>query len=221
MDMPRRPAPEIDTAWFLAQIQASNHPTQAEVAARLRARSGRPMDPAAFSRLLRGERGMQIDEAQQLAKLLKVPLAEVLRRAGLPAPEAEVRVPVIGHVDSRGAVLVYTGAAKGDETIAGPSNLPHDAVALAVRAGGELAVFDGAVLFLAPLGPVTPECIGRYCAIGIDRPKAKEPKAVLGYLKRGYAENRYTVLMGPGATGMERREGVVALWAAPVLWIKP
>lgn len=40
------------------------------------------MDVAALSRILNGKRIMTLDEANQIAILLDLPLAEVVRRAG-------------------------------------------------------------------------------------------------------------------------------------------
>lgn len=75
---------EIDTSWFVRLIKESRFGSLRQLAPKLRARSGKPMDVAALSRMLSGEREMVLDEARQLANLLGVPMGEVIRRAGVP-----------------------------------------------------------------------------------------------------------------------------------------
>lgn len=73
----------IDTRWFTRKISASPFRSQRRLARMMRGRRGRPLDPAALSLALRGKRDIRLAEVDQLAKLLRVPVADVLQRCGL------------------------------------------------------------------------------------------------------------------------------------------
>lgn len=71
----------MDADWFKAQHRRSGI-SQSEAARRMR------RSPTFFSRLYLGKQTLKLHEAQQLAGVLGVPVADVLRRAGLNiAPE--------------------------------------------------------------------------------------------------------------------------------------
>jgi hypothetical protein len=70
----------MDGDWFNEQIK-KKYGSQRRFAPLLVARSGRPMDQAALSRMLNGEREMTVHEAVQIAKLLRVRLALVISKA--------------------------------------------------------------------------------------------------------------------------------------------
>lgn len=213
MDMPRRRAP-VDSEWFTSQI-AERFPSQAAFAKRLRSRYGSAMDPSALSRFLRGGRGLLLEEAQQMADVLKLPLGEVLKRAGLPSPQEDRQVPIAGWIDDEAAV--HTEAPQeGAKAILGPMDLPPKATAYVVRAGRGSAAMDGATLFAGPVVEPGSELVGRLCIVGFGRGKAP---ALLAYVRRSPAAERYTLLAG--MCGHERREAVAIAWAAPVLYIRP
>jgi hypothetical protein len=77
-----------DAAWFNAKIR-SRFQNQRAFAPKMKDRHGRPLDQPKLSRMLRGERAMQLHEARQFAELLGVPLIEVLERAGLRSRASE------------------------------------------------------------------------------------------------------------------------------------
>lgn len=77
------PMGHIDKAWFTAAIERSKYGSQRRLAPFLKNRNGVPVTQSNFSRMLSGERAMLLHEAQQLAKLLDVPLTEVLVHAGV------------------------------------------------------------------------------------------------------------------------------------------
>ena len=73
----------IDTEWFIAKIQ-NRHESLRKFSKMLVGRHGEKLDPSAVSLMLRGKREMRIDEAKQIAKLLNVPLLEVITKATGP-----------------------------------------------------------------------------------------------------------------------------------------
>lgn len=68
---------EIDGAWFRAKLTEKNR-SQRALARHL------DIDPGAVTLMFNGKRRMQLDEAEQIAVFLGVPVADVLRAAGLP-----------------------------------------------------------------------------------------------------------------------------------------
>jgi len=83
-----RRARRIDTAWFLDLIAASRFGSGRKLAPYIKGRSGRPLASSNLSLMLNGKRAMQLHEARQLATLLGVPLAEILRHAGIDVRDA-------------------------------------------------------------------------------------------------------------------------------------
>lgn len=74
----------VDTAWFERKIAESPYGSMRQLAKHMRQPDGKPIDHSAVSRMLRGERAIQLHEARLLADLLGVPMAEIIRRAGVP-----------------------------------------------------------------------------------------------------------------------------------------
>lgn len=74
----------VDTAWFKKQIEESPYGSLRQLAKHMRRSLGTRMDVGAVSRMINGERDIQLHEARQLADLLGQPMAEVIRRAGVP-----------------------------------------------------------------------------------------------------------------------------------------
>lgn len=57
--------------------------------------------------LLKSERGLQFPEALVMAGVLKVSLNDLVRMLGLPEAWADQKLPLRGHVDDTGAVILY------------------------------------------------------------------------------------------------------------------
>jgi transcriptional regulator with XRE-family HTH domain len=133
---PGKPIP-IDRMWFRLALVRAGLRNQSEVARQL------GLDKSAFSRTLRGERRLQLDEVKKLASVLGVPQDEVLRHAGGASAKAPMEgfkasttnvtpasaAPLAGTVDAlTGAVrlqdLLPSGsvlalAIRGDEFLEG------------------------------------------------------------------------------------------------------
>lgn len=72
---------QIDGAWFKQQFERAGL-SMREVARRLPAgKQGKPMDPSALSRALKGTRKMSVSEAVNIARILKVSETIVLEKA--------------------------------------------------------------------------------------------------------------------------------------------
>lgn len=75
---------EIDTAWFEKLIKESPYSSIRQLAKQMRKPDGGVIDHSAVSRMIRGERAIQLYEARQLADLLGVPMSMVIKKAGIP-----------------------------------------------------------------------------------------------------------------------------------------
>lgn len=78
--MPKRSAkssspPKTDKVWFHAEFERAGI-SQRGAAAEL------DVDPSSLAHALAGKRKLQIQEAIDLARLLRLPLREILKRAG-------------------------------------------------------------------------------------------------------------------------------------------
>lgn len=72
----------IDTGWFHERIAESEYGSLRALAPHILGRRG-PLDIHALSRMLSGDRAMQLSEARQLADLLGVSLRDVLEHSGI------------------------------------------------------------------------------------------------------------------------------------------
>lgn len=147
--------------------------------------------PAALSRSFDGKRKMQLPEAVKLSQVLNVPLAEVLRNAGIQEAQAiGRRCGIIGH-------LVDTGVVKPlpvgtIERTAIPDGLPDGVVAVqAHTADTPTAYCDGWIYFLSPDASDPIALINRFVLA-----TTEDDVMLMGTLRRGYESGTYT-LTGP------------------------
>ena len=159
--------------------------------------------PAGLSRSLDGKRKMQMSEAVGLARILSVPLAEVLVNAGIDqAVTAGRRCSIIGHV-LEGAV-VEPVPADVIERVAIPDNLDDDVVAVQVHTSETPAAYaDGWVVFLGPKNDPT-DNLGMYSLVSVEG-----DGWVMGTIRRGYTPGTFNVFMAM----REQRKNVRVLWA--------
>lgn len=193
--------PSINTEWFRERM-ADRKLSQRGVAREL------GLDPAALSLTLRGKRTMKMHEAIDLARLLGVPLAELLVRSGVNAMMPSQAIAVTGWLDNHGEVHFEPDLGEADR----PLGLPTGATAIQCRtAGSDLDYMDGWVLFVdRPSEPPTPENVGRLCLV-----RLTGSVVYLAQLRRGYASGRWN-LAGPVAHATD----VSVDWAAPILNIR-
>lgn len=71
---------KIDTNWFKGKI-VEKYGSLRQFSKMLSGRSGKTLDVAALSLMLRGKRSIQIDEAIQMSRLLNVPIIEKINKA--------------------------------------------------------------------------------------------------------------------------------------------
>lgn len=159
--------------------------------------------PAALSRSLDDKRKMQLPEAVSLARILSVPLAEVMLNAGIEEAKAVGRrCNIIGHVHEGAVVEPVPGGVI--ERIAIPDGLNDDVVAIQNHTSETPAAYaDGWVTFLGP--QVDPsDCLGCYSLVNIE-----DDGWVLGTVRRGYSPGAWNVFLPM----RDNRKNVRIVWA--------
>lgn len=159
--------------------------------------------PAALSRSLDDKRKMQLPEAVSLARILSVPLAEVMLNAGIEeAKTVGRRCSIIGHV-LEGAVVepVPDGVI---ERVSIPDGVDDGVVALQAHTSETPAAYaDGWVTFLGPQTDPA-DCLGCYSLVNIE-----EDGWVLGTIRRGYYPGTWNVFLPM----RDSRKNVRIVWA--------
>lgn len=186
----------MDTRWFVDKL-ADKQMSQRELARRL------DLDSSAVSLTFRGKRKMKLTEAAKIARLLGVPVDEVLHHAGVHEVTRGRMASVVGVIDASGEVRPIDGHFEVDA----PDGLPEGAWAIQSRAGDHT---DGWLYFIAPPTGIPADAIGRFCVVQI-----RNGVQLLGRIGRGYVPGRYAV-DGP----VESADAALE-WAAPVLMIQP
>jgi len=206
---------KIDTEWFNDLIRKSPYGSQRRFARKIRGRHGKPLDPSALSLMLRGKRAMQLHEARQFADILDVPLADVIRHAGIAVPDDGARtVPVIGYVDQ--SANLHLLDSKNPELVPGPADLPPDCVAVRCRTGrSEHDLIDGWLLYALKPQPASADVVGRFCLAA-----PKDGRPTMGFVLRGYKPGTFNLMSGFYGT-LTAAENVAFDWVAPVVWLRP
>lgn len=88
---------KIDVAWFVRKIEESHFGSQRQLALSMKQENGKPFDQSALSRIFSGDRKMHLSEAEQIARLLAVPVNEVLAHAGIRIQDPSDLVEALEH----------------------------------------------------------------------------------------------------------------------------
>lgn len=196
------PATAPDAEWFGERI-AECHLQKQEVAARL------GMHPNLLLKLLTGERRCQIGEAIALARMLRVPKGELMRRLGFEWPRDMIRVT--GKVD--GDCYVSELPAPEQFTVECPFEYETNLAALTVEATHTaLGVYSGMIVYYSPSPGVSVEAFGRLAVIGASELKA----GVLGHIDRS-SHGKGTISLF-GGIGKLSVQTIVS--ASPVRWLR-
>ncbi len=192
----------INTTWFRDRL-ISKQISQRQLAKRLE------MDPGALSLTLRGQRKMQLPEAEAIAGELGVPVVEVLEAAGInTATGSHDMATVAGTVDATG--LATLGRSEGPRRVPTPLGMPGGTLALRYQCSDAR---DGWLVFYVPKEGVDSEAVGRLAVIRLE---GKGGTMVRG-LKRGYGKGGWNLV---DVFGSGTIEGARVAAASPVLWVK-
>jgi DNA-binding XRE family transcriptional regulator len=169
----------IDTKWFKEKL-ADAGLSQRQLAKKL------GLDQSAISLTFSGRRRMQFKEAADIARLIGLPVSEVLRNAGVPIDQGEQTVPLAAYMDTHGEIhcMGYDG-----ERVTPPKPMPAGSTAVQCRtAGSALEHMDGWLIFGGPHVPADKMPLDTFGAA-----KLKNGVCVFGTVRRGYKKGRYNV----------------------------
>ena len=170
----------IDSKWFRDSL-ADRRMTQREFATLA------GMDPASLTLTLQGKRRMTIERAAEFARILAIPVDDVMKRFGINAHENAQRVPIIGYID--GAAEVTITPEPIGRTIS-PFLLPQDVAALTMRStAGPLDMMHGWLFFVGAEMSSAEGAIDRTAIV-----KAKgQDKPLLRLIRRGATPGLFTL----------------------------
>lgn len=192
-----------DGDWFSARI-AEVHLQKQMVADKL------GMHPNLLHKLLSGERRCQIGEAIALARMLKVPKAEIVARLGFDWPRDVIRIT--GRVGGRGYVSPLPPQQQFE--VECPFEYEADSLsALTVDAAhSALGIYHGMTVYYSPSPGVSIEAFGRLSVIEA----GEHQSAILGSIDRASHGKGTVVVFG----GIEVLHVQTIISASPVRWLK-
>lgn len=202
----KAPAPDVDSKWFkdrLADQQLSARKAGMMVG----------LDATALAKVFAGTRRLQMGESVALARILRVPIDELLKHAGMQPAASRRAIRISQFADHGGLVGSDAPANGGPRTIEPPPGVPCDTAAVALRIPNSVA--DGWVAFYAPTARLEPEAVGRLAVVGL-----KNGKRYLRVLEQGFEHGRWDLVAFAPGQGVPTIRGVVVAWAAPVLWLR-
>lgn len=155
---------------------------------------------------------MSLEEANQIAEVLDVPVTKVLRQAGIQVQQDARKINLLGAINDDSAVV--ESEISEQQSVSAPADVPSNGFDLHVRASNNLhsrcMVFCGSRI-------TSPEfLIDRLCII------QTEATVVLGQLKRDYKADRFNLvrfIQHGNLSPTLSDQSVVT--AAPVLWLRP
>lgn len=185
----------IDTKWFRDRL-ADAGISQRQLSRKL------GLDQSAISLTFSGKRRMKFEEAAGIARLLSLPVSEILRNAGVPIDEGEKTVPLCSILDGHGES--HCIGVDGSERVVPPQPMPDGSTVVQCRtAGSPLEHMDGWLIFCEP--PTEKIPLDQFCRV-----KLRNGVKLFGVVRRGYKRGRYNIA-GPA--------GQVA--DADIEWVQP
>lgn len=190
----------VNTIWFNQQL-AERGLSQRDLARKL------GLDQSAISLTFRGKRQMKFAEAADIARLLGLPVSDVLRNAGVPVDDGKQTVPLMGYMDGSGEV--HCLHVENAEQILTPHPMTDGSAAIQCRTSGTpLEYMDGWMIFKER--PTTTPPLDHFCIV-----KIKGSVRTLGMIRRGYKKGRFNIT-GPAINVTDAD----LEWASPIISIK-
>lgn len=204
--MPNRTS-KTNKTWFQDRLKSLGV-TQKRLAAALQ------LDASGVSLLLSGKRRMKAEEAAEIARLLAVPLEDVLMNAGIDLEDAEstTSITIHGWFDTSLALIEEPpkGPKKAPAPLAGARDLK---VARLLTAGSPYESLDGALVYYKANRSVDMDSFGRLSVVKIQGELARKLRIV----KKGFSPGLSNLYMPTGAAA---EENVILEAATPVIWLK-
>lgn len=192
----------VNTDWF-KEVLARKKLSQRALARMIN------VDNSAISLALRGKRSIKPHELHQIATILGVTVAEVMRQTGVQVLDNLHQVPLSSWMDSSGAVFDLPDHTH-DQVIS-PADCPIGTYAVQVRS--PQTIKDGWLLFVDPERLLPVENLDHLCVCA-----TTTGDQMIGVIRRGYRARTTNVVLWP--SGNLRTDNDLA-WTSAVLWIKP
>lgn len=168
-----------DKIWYQALL-ARKQLTQTAVAAQM------GVDPATLSYAVNGTRALKVKEATDLARILEVPVTEVMRRWGYEVPPEAGVVPVTHYLRDDMSAHALPDVFM---TITAPPGFPADGFAAQVRTSLHVGGFwDGVFCFFAPGVYRMEQCEGRLSLV-----ETADGRSLFGEVSRPYNSGVYSL----------------------------
>jgi len=189
----------IDTRWFRDRL-ADRQMSQRELARKM------GLDHASISGLIRGKRPMRMNEAGTIARLLGVPVSQVLEHAGLQLHK-QCACAVVGWIDGTGEA--HLDWHNSSDTVPCLVGCPANCLAIRFQtAATPLDHMDGWLIhFQQPQDGVPADAVGRLCLV-----KLREGMKVVASVRRGYLPGRWNLIRLAGGA----LENADLQWATPI-----
>ena len=192
----------FNSQWFKGKLADLNI-KQSELADKL------SIDPAGVSLMLRGRRKIRIEEAGVIAKILSVPVEDVLRHAGVDTEVIQDHMtPVVGWIDIDGRI--HEDGVEGAKHVVRPAELDFTGLALRYQCDGAM---DGALVYFHPGEGIEPSSIGRAAVV-----ETKDGQKLLRTIKRGYDRGMFSATNLGSNSKMPDQLALVS--AYPVQWMR-
>lgn len=192
----------FNPSWFKGKLADLNL-SQRELADKL------SIDPAGVSLMLRGRRKIRIEEAGVIAKILSVPVEDVLRHAGVDTEVIQDHMtPVVGWIDIDGKI--HREGIEGAKHVVRPAELDFTGQALRFQCDGAL---DGALVYFHPGEGIEPTSIGRMAVV-----KTKDGHELLRTIKRGYDRGMFSAT--PIGSNSKTPDQLALVSSYPVEWMR-
>jgi transcriptional regulator with XRE-family HTH domain len=194
--------------WFQDQLQ-NRGISQRKLAAELN------LDPSTISLIFHGKRSLKANEISAIARLLSVPMEEVLLNAGIAPPDiaASKEVLVKGWVDA--AYTVHWEAPRGPKKVKAPLYGGPNLTCIRIQTAGKATAegIDGALLFFRDLDGLDADFVEKLCVV---KPQGMN-QCMVRVIRRGYQSGTYDAY---SIAGELKEEGIVLEAVSPVMWMK-
>lgn len=167
-------------------------------------------DPSTVSLMIRGLRGMNMENAQKMASVFNCTTAEIYKRAGLPIEDEARTIKVSMRQEKDGSVYEIDADLQG--TMTAPFDTPIGSFAVQVRTG---ELHDGWLLVIDGSKHKPDTCLGQFCLYSNNYGKLGT-----GVVRRGYQPGLFNITENITTTPKDVND-IDVVWCSPVRWIKP
>lgn len=168
------------------------------------------VDPAAISYMLQGKRAMSLEDARKIAEIIKMPVTEVMRQAGIDVRDDVRKVPIKGFITDGNIVTLLPNGTR--DSVLAPADVPSKSFAIQQRRANH--PYDGWIKFISGETLSPNDAIDRYCYCTLT-----DGRIVLGFVRRGYKAGTHNIMLAGDLTNVLENQQIES--AARILWVQP